>query len=124
MTGLEKVMDLTNRRNQAIISNITNAETPMYRATDLNFADELNRAFGSPDEMIQKTNSKHLDISESSLAHLTPDFSGATKPDGNNVDLDVQMGKLTFNSGEYMNAARLMKRQMNFIKNAIRSGER
>ena len=121
--GLSRSMDLTWKRNQAITSNITNAETPLYRSVDVNFANELQRAFGQKDQTLEKTDPKHLDLASNTSAHLVADYSGATKPDGNNVDIDIQMGRLAQNSGEYANAARLIKRQLSFIKNAIRTGQ-
>jgi flagellar basal-body rod protein FlgB len=124
VTGLERSMDLTNRRNNAITANITNAETPQYRAVDLNFANELNRAFERVSEKIQRTNIGHMDVEESSSAHLIQDFTSPTKPDGNNVDIDIQMARLAQNSGDFMNAARLIRRQLGVIRSAIRSGER
>jgi len=121
--GIQKMMDLTYRRNQAITSNIANAETPQYRAADVDFAQELERAFEekSPNDLV-KTSPKHMDISSQSEAHLIADYSGATKPDGNNVDIDIQMGRLAYNSAKYSSAANLMRRQMQFLKNAIREG--
>lgn len=124
VSGLTQTMDLTWRRNQAITSNITNAETPMYRAVDMTFAHELDKAFGAKAEEITKTDAKHMDITSESSAHFIPDYSGATKPDGNNVDIDIQMGRLAQNSGEYANAARLIKRQLSLLRTAIRAGER
>ena len=104
-------MDMSFRRNEAIVSNIANAETPMYRAVDLSFAHELEKAFGQGESSLLKTDSKHMDLSSSSgQSHFIQDLSGATKPDGNNVDIDLQMGRLAQNSGDYSNAARLMRR--------------
>lgn len=118
--GLEKALDLTWRRNEAITSNIANAETPGYRAADLNFGQELDRAFqGNTSPMLQ-TNSMHMDLSSDSGAHLTPDYSGVTKPDGNNVDLDIQMGQLAYNKGKYATAATLLRKKIGMISNAIR----
>jgi flagellar basal-body rod protein FlgB len=122
--GLEKTLDLTWQRNQALASNISNAETPQYRAVDMTFANELKKAFGEERAELFTTSSKHLDIGEASNAHTVPDLSGATKPDGNNVDIDLQMGKLAANSGDFMNAARLYRKQLGFIRNAIRNSER
>lgn len=121
LPGIEKAMDLTWRRNQAITSNIANAETPGYRATDLHFGEELERAFGKGDESILKTDKKHLDIVSNSGAHLMPDFSGATKQDGNNVDIDVQMGQLAYNRGKYAQAATVLRKQFSMIAQAIRT---
>jgi len=117
-------MDLTWRRNQALTSNIANAETPLYRAVDIDFASELDQAFGKIDTTVSKTDSKHLDVTSHSAAHFIEDYSGATKPDGNNVDIDLEMGRLAQNNGDYTNAARLMRRQLSMIHKAITTGER
>ncbi len=123
--GLEKAMDLTWRRNETIASNIANAETPQYRAKDLNFAGELDRAFKSQNpSSIMKTDSKHLDTTLNGSAHIEQDFSGVTKPDGNNVDIDIQMGQLSLNSGKYSSAARFLRKQLGMLKFAIREGGR
>lgn len=118
--GIEKALDLTWRRNEAIASNIANAETPGYRAADLDFGKELERAFEKNTSALMKTDSKHLDISSDSGSHLSPDLSGVTKPDGNNVDLDIQMGQLAFNKGKYSMAAGLLRKKMGMLANAIR----
>jgi flagellar basal-body rod protein FlgB len=120
VTGLVKSMDLTWRRNQAISANIANAETPQYRAVDVSFGRELARAFGDAREDVVRTDSRHLDISSSQTSRVVSDYSGPTKPDGNNVDIDLQMGRLAQNSGDYTNAARLIRRQLGLIRNAIR----
>jgi flagellar basal-body rod protein FlgB len=120
--GLTKALDLSLRRNQAITSNIANAETPQYRAVDLNFAGELQRAFGEQDSTLLKTNSQHLDLTSNSGSHLVPDLSGATKPDGNNVDLDIQMGQMAYNSGRYTGAAAMLRKKLGILKLMLRGG--
>ena len=124
VTGLGKAMDLTWRRNQALTTNVANAETPLYRAVDVSFAKELDNAFGYVDSTVKKTDGRHLDISSNQGSHTVADESGVTKPDGNNVDLDLQMGRLAQNAGDYMNAAKLIRRQLGLIRTAIRTGER
>lgn len=124
LPGLQKTMQLTYRRNDAITANIANAETPQYRAVDLNFANELEKAYNKDNGSLLKTNAKHLDSSGQSNAHLVQDYSGATKADGNNVDLDIQMGRLAYNSGRYSIAAQLMRKHLQLLKTAIREGLR
>ncbi len=123
-TGLQRTMDLTWRRNEVITSNITNAETPQYRAADFSFAGELDRAFGDSTEALKRTSSKHLDTTSSSSAHITPDLSGATKADGNNVDIEIQMGQMASNSGKFSVAADLYRRKLSHMKMAIREAGR
>lgn len=120
LPGLTKAMDLTLKRNNAIVSNIANAETPMYRAVDVDFSNELRTAFNRAHSALSKTDTRHMDIGEGRGAHLKADLSGATKPDGNNVDIDVQMGRLAYNSGKYSTAAAIVRKQLSLLKNAIR----
>ncbi|RMG40487.1 MAG: flagellar basal body rod protein FlgB [Candidatus Dadabacteria bacterium] len=118
--GLGKALDLQLRRSEAIISNIANTETPGYRAVDLNFGSELKRAFDRQESVLKKTNPRHMDLSTESSAHLMPDLTGATKPDGNNVDLDIQLGKLNQTAGKYSIAARLVQKKLRIMRTAIR----
>lgn len=121
VTGLSRTMDLTWKRNQAISSNIANAETPQYRAVDVSFGNELERAFQEVDGTAAQTNSGHLDLTgRAGNSKTVKDLSGATKPDGNNVDIDLQMGRLAQNSGDYASAARLIRRQIGLLRTAIR----
>ena len=124
VSGLNKTMDLTWRRNQALSSNIANAETPQYRAIDVSFGQELERAFEVTTPDVGVTNSTHISVSgNNDSSEVVSDLSGATKPDGNNVDLDLQMGRLAQNSGDYMNAARLIRRQIGLLRTAIREAK-
>jgi len=118
--GLEKAMELQLRRHEALTSNISNAETPQYRATDLTFAGELNRAFSGESEELRTTNSRHLDLVSESGSHLVADLSGATKGDGNNVDMDMQLAKMNANLGKYMGAAQLIQTKFRNIKSFLR----
>lgn len=122
VTGLSRTMDLTWKRNQALSANIANAETPQYRAIDVSFGNELEKAFESQTGSLAQTNSGHLDNQSTNgdTSKLVNDLSGPTKPDGNNVDLDLQMGRLAQNSGDYANAARLIRRQLGLLRTAIR----
>lgn len=123
IAGLEKQLDLSWRRNQAITSNISNAETPGYRAVDVNFSTELERAFGAPEQQISsvlKTNGQHIDTISQTGAHMITDYSGATRSDGNNVDLDVQMGKLALNAGRYSMSSTFLFKKMSTLLSVIR----
>jgi flagellar basal-body rod protein FlgB len=123
VTGLSRAMDLSWKRNQAITSNIANAETPQYRAVDVSFGKELERAFGnSSGDTLVKTDANHLDVSSSQGGQFVADETGTEKSDGNNVDLDLQMGRLSENSWDYTNAARLIRRQIGMVRSAIRDG--
>jgi flagellar basal-body rod protein FlgB len=122
VTGLSRTMDLTWKRNQALSANIANAETPQYRAIDVSFGNELEKAFEAQSGSLVQTSPGHIDTqsAQGDSSKLVPDLSGPTKPDGNNVDIDLQMGRLAQNSGDYANAARLIRRQIGLLRTAIR----
>ncbi len=122
VTGLNKALDLYRQRTETLVSNIANAETPGYRAVDLDFSGELARAFNATESAVSKTNARHLDSGPQGQSHLIADLSGATKPDGNNVDIDLQMGRLAHATGRYTAAATLLRRKIGLLKLAIREG--
>ncbi len=127
MSGLEKSMDLWWKRNEAITSNVANAETPGYKAVDLNFSNELERAFkggGVKSSSVMQTDPRHMDLSGQNGSHLVPDNSGQTRGDGNNVDIDIQMGRLAYNAGKYSMATNLVRKKLGFLKMAIRESGR
>ncbi|MEZ4755115.1 MAG: flagellar basal body rod protein FlgB [Bdellovibrionota bacterium] len=118
--GLNKALDLRWQRNEALVSNVANSETPGYRATDVTFAGELEQAWEASDSTVKRTNTKHIDISNQGAAHLVADYSGATKQDGNNVDIDIQMAKLMDNTGRYQTSASLVRKKLQMLREAIR----
>ena len=124
ISGLERQMDLTYARNQALTSNIANATTPQYRAVDVNFGLELERAFNKAEEPLLRTNKNHMDVSSLEGPHTVADYSGVTRADGNNVDLDLQMGRLASNSSAYGGAVNLIRKKLGLIRTAIREAGR
>lgn len=120
LIGVEKAMDLQLRRHEALSANIANVDTPQYRAVDLTFAGELKRAFSEEKQDLLRTNSKHLDLVSESGSHLIQDLSGATKADGNNVDLDIQMAKMNANMSKYTGAAQLLQARYRNVRMLLR----
>ncbi|MCB0336586.1 MAG: flagellar basal body rod protein FlgB [Bdellovibrionales bacterium] len=123
--GLHTNLDIRAKRNEALISNVANAETPGYRAIDVNFAGELERAFDAQKTTLKMTSGKHMNLQESSgRSFLTNDYSGVTKPDGNNVDIDIQMAKIADNAGKYSGSANMIRKKLQMLREAIRFAQR
>lgn len=114
---LEKALDLRMKRHAVITSNLANTETPGYRAREVDFAGELQRALGAPEEL-KKTNEKHMDITGASQAHVILDPTSAVGSDGNNVDLDITMGKLSANAQGYNHAVNLFTMKLRMLRDA------
>jgi flagellar basal-body rod protein FlgB len=116
---IQKAMDLRLDRHAVLSSNIANSDTPGFHAKELDFSGELQRALGAHGEL-EKTNTLHMDLTSRETAHLVEDDTGAMGADGNNVDLDLEMGKMGENSREYANAATWLGVQLRLLKTAVR----
>ena len=122
-TILRKNLDFQGQRNLLISSNISNINTPGYKAKALNFIENLNNAIISKDDLsIQTTHVKHLGPSKEALENLKPDIfdeDDAARSDGNNVSLDKEMAKLAESQILYNATVQLMAKRGSTIRSAI-----
>ena len=117
---LQRSMDLSAKRHALISSNVANSETPGYRSRELDFGGELTRMIQSQSEIV-KTNPMHMDLAESdSQAHTVYDQVGAVGADGNNVDMDIEVGKMSENMRRYDSAANYIGLKLRMLKEAAR----
>lgn len=116
--AIEKKLDLSMRRHAVLSSNVANNETPNFIARDLNFSKEIEKALGTNKEELTLTNAKHMDMTQLTGEHIYKDHSMSVGADGNNVDLDIQMGKLSSNSRDYSGALNLLTVKLKMLKSA------
>jgi flagellar basal-body rod protein FlgB len=96
-------------RQQTIASNIANLETPGYRRLDVNFEDLLAKALGQDD---------NNGLKEMELETFQPGDT-PIKSNGNDVDLDKEVGELLKNSLRHTAFVRLLGRKFQQIEQAI-----
>lgn len=118
-TAMEKKLDLTLRRHALLSSNIANHDTPNFKARDYDFGGEIDKAMGLSNKTLVKTSSQHMDLGNSGDGHVILDNSTPVGADGNNVDVDIAMGKMSANSREYQEALNLISAQLKFLKAGI-----
>ena len=87
---LDKAMDASWLRNDAISNNIANADVPGYKRQDVDFETQLAKALHS-----SRYTSMDAKVSNLKLSRLNPviyrDYSGFSyRIDGNNVDPDTE----------------------------------
>ena len=87
---LDKAMDASWLRNDAISNNISNADTPGYKRQDVNFETQLAKALRS--SRYKSMDAKVADVKLNRLKPITyTDYSGFSyRIDGNNVDPDTE----------------------------------
>jgi len=99
---LKNALDASSMRQNAISSNIANVNTTGYKAENVEFESELQKALGENGVTMVSTNEKHLG---GSAAYVSPqtvtDNSTSMNENGNNVDIDKQMVDLSANEIYY-----------------------
>jgi flagellar basal-body rod protein FlgB len=107
--ALELILSWSSARHRVIAANVANAQTPGYRAQDLSereFRSALARALaGGP--------------AATGLVPRPAETAGIVKPDGNNVDLEVEMGRMARNGMLHTFAATLLAQQLGQMREAV-----
>jgi flagellar basal-body rod protein FlgB len=129
---LESSLNYRAIRQDLIAGNISNADTPYYKARDIDFEDMLSK---KAKEEFNK-NDKKLALartSENMMAGI--DEENSDKPtiffrdghlarnDGNTVDLDVETTELSKNSMMYNASIEALKKQASIFKAVIASSK-
>ncbi|MFZ6734785.1 flagellar basal body rod protein FlgB [Undibacterium sp. Ji42W] len=120
----ETALSVRGQRQQLLASNIANADTPNYKAKDIDFSSALSRALGqnlnqSP-TVLNKTVEQHIDT-PGSVAGGAPQFRPTVQGsvDGNTVDMDVERNQFTDNALRYEASLTLINMQIKGMLAAI-----
>ena len=125
---LEKAMDLRSTKHNVVMSNIANMDTPNYKAFDVIIEEEMEKSKG-PDDMtrVKRTHQNHLSGRHGAAddVHPTLEKTGQTtlRKDGNTVDVDREMAKLSENNLMYDALAQIVSKKFQGLKDAIKGGE-
>ncbi len=136
---LEKGLSLRAKRQAVLASNVANADTPGYKAKDLDFKRLMKRFMEKELQMNvhgragQKAASGRLELAVTNPGHMRPardaeidagiivsDETGIP----NNVDLDLEMARLSENSIQYQTTLQLLIKKFEGLKNAATEGGR
>jgi len=113
---LQKMVQASNMRQKVIASNIANSDTPGYKAKDVKFNNFLNN-----EVKLLTTDPKHIagknggEVSGEVVTENDLSWS-----DRNNVELDVEVAKMTENSLRHEAALRILNSKIKMYKNAIK----
>jgi flagellar basal-body rod protein FlgB len=120
---LKKALDSQSQRHLLISSNISNIDTPGYKAKDIDFKGALRDALGSGDGLAMRTtHSGHIGPNKANIKGLQAQpftEADAAKSNGNNVNIDKEMMKLAENQISYNATIQLMAKRGSTIRSAI-----
>jgi len=113
-------MDYSSVNRKVIADNISNYNTPGYKAKTLRFEQIVNSESGIS---LNTTNEKHISNQSSSLnlpAYEEVETSdGSSRVDGNNVNQTVEMINMLKNNSMFTNSVNAINKEFSLIKLAI-----
>lgn len=127
-------LGVRNHRAEVLAGNLANAETPGYKARDLDFTLALGEATQkrtlasshiAPEEQMVKTNSRHMDMGalpedpELTLKYRNP--YQADTGNGNTVETNTERMKYTENSLEYQASLTFLNARITKLMSALKS---
>ena len=132
----EAALSLRSQRQQVLASNIANADTPNYKARDIDFASALQGVMARsapPAGVLAATAPAHIGgagLGAPGNADLLPDgtalqYRGVVQGavDGNTVDMDVERNQFADNAVRYEAGITMINHQIRSLMAAIQGGQ-
>ena len=118
----EPALHLQSKRASVLASNLANADTPGYKARDINFQDALKQAANKNSaNRLRATHTNHIqpanDFYGAELQYRVPTQDAI---DGNTVETHIEIGKYAENSMQYMASLRFIKSKFSGVMSALR----
>ncbi len=119
----DDAMLLRSRRSSVLAANIANADTPDYKARDMDFSALFERmATGDTKRVVlARTHQRHLpttgDTASAAIKYRNPLHASL---DGNTVDMHAEQARFAKNSFEYQTSLTLLNRKISGLRLAIK----
>jgi flagellar basal-body rod protein FlgB len=113
-TVLERALSGSAERQTVLANNVANANTVGYKRSDVDFQSTLAQALDGPGAASQGQ------VADMSFTPQT-DTSATMRADGNSVDMDAEMAKLSENSVAYQALISIAHARLQMLSTAISS---
>ena len=117
---LERALDVNMQRQLVLSSNIANLDTPGFTPRDVRFDQAMSDALARARRGSQAERRDHTARPVAGAGCLRPDRAAGR--DGNAVDLDVQMARLSQNSIAFEATTNAMTRRLRVLKYVVNDG--
>ena len=113
-------LGLWSRRNELLASNIANADTPGYKARDIDFKSVLSGTAAAPLRMA-RTDAEHISARSSGAMDYSMLYRVPHQPslDGNTVQADVEQSEFSKNAIRYQASLRFLNGRVSTLRAAI-----
>ena len=119
----EEALYVRSRRSSLLSSNIANADTPHYKARDIDFKNILQNAAGfNKGDRLKATQAGHIQAGGASAAEaeLLYRFPHQASLDGNTVDAQVEKAQFAQNTVQYQASLSFLTGKFQGLKKAIK----
>jgi len=115
-------LNLRSQRAKLLANNLANADTPNYKARDIDFRSSLQKARQNHGAQPGKTHAAHIPLTANAGAHALQ-YRVPTQPslDGNTVDTQVEQGKFTDNAIRYQASLQFLNKRITGLIRTLRS---
>ena len=123
-------LEFRSARSRVLASNLTNADTPNFKARDIRFEDvlqakgiEAGRGGIAPVAMAT-TDGAHISTSAHSAGSARLMYRNPYQPtlDGNTVEAEVEQGKFAENAVQYQASLLFLSGKIRGLRDAIKGG--
>ena len=117
---LDKAMDASWLRNEAIANNIANVDTPNYKRQDVAFEAELKKALGYNRYQTMDDKVAHVTTRQLKPQVYTDYANYSYRLDGNNVDIENENIMLAENQLKYQGLQESINQEFQNLKAVIK----
>ncbi|MDC1211273.1 flagellar basal body rod protein FlgB [Porticoccaceae bacterium] len=114
----EKALDLRAQRMELISQNIANADTPGFKARDIDFKNVLNNVQQAG--AMRTTHAGHVSHGGTGDANVIYTVPFSTAVDGNTVDISVEHANYGKAAAEYQATLRFIEGNIAGVRKALR----
>ncbi len=122
----ERAVFVRAQRSEVLANNLANADTPNFKARDVDFRKAISEAQSGEDRRfkpdMQRTNSRHLEgFAEMNTADFLR-YRMPTQPalDGNTVETHIEKTKFTENAMQYQASLEFIDSRIQGIRGALK----
>lgn len=126
MQLLESSLSGLTQRQRLVANNLANVDTPGYRSFDIPFEQVLERSITSGKDLpLLVTSAGHMSaLSGAPAAFVAEQRPSAFRTDGNGVDVDAEMEKLSETAIQFNAVSQLLSARIAILKSAATEGRR
>jgi flagellar basal-body rod protein FlgB len=111
-----------SQRTELLASNMANADTPNYKARDIDFQSAMKMAESGQSAAMETTHSNHIKVSSSQFASPAVQYRATVQDslDGNTVDEQIEQAQFMQNSVQYQASLNFLGARFSGLLSAIR----